>query len=200
MPEVLIARRPLGRRANEALRTFGRMAAVRITERPLEPMFELQFAAEDAATAAALSAATGLDFTATNRALIAGAITALWLGPGNWLIKPGAEAAAKLAPLERVVAVTQSSLVDVSDQWFGASMQGERCRELLAQGCALDFDPRVFAPDSCAVTQFARLRALIHYVDGSPVYHVHVERSYAAYLWAWLIDAMTGIDYEGDTK
>ncbi len=198
MPEALIARRPLGTREDQALRVFGRTAVARITERPLEPAFELQFDAEDKTTAAVLAVATGLDLTAANRAVTAGATTALWLGPGNWLIKPGADREGPLAALERAVAATQSSLVDVSDLWFGVTVEGDRSRDLLAQGCALDLDPRVFPPGACAVTQLARLRSLIHHVDGSPVYHVYVERSYAGYLWAWLIDAMTGIDSEGD--
>ncbi len=198
MPEALIARRPLGTREDEALRAFGRAAVARITEQPLKSAFELQFDAESTTTAAALAAATGLELNAANRAVTAGALTALWLGPGNWLIKPGAGPAAALAALERAVAATQSSLVDVSDLWFGVTVEGERSRDLLSQGCALNLDPRAFPPGACAVTQLSRLRSLIHHVDGSPVYHVHVERSYARYLWAWLIDAMTGIDHEGD--
>jgi len=191
MPDVLLARRPLGMREDETLRSFGRTASVCLTEHPLEPAFELQFDADDNATVATLAGATGLTLTTVNRAVMARGTAALWLGPGNWLIKPGSDQAAALAALERAVATTQSSLVDVSDLWFGVRMEGDRSRDLLAKGCALDLDPQVFAPGATAVTQLARLRALIHHVDGSPVYDVYVERSYAGYLWAWLVDAMT---------
>ena len=191
MPDTLIARRPLDMRESEPLRSFGRAACVHLTEGPLEPAFELQFDAGDNVTAAVLGRASGLALTAVNRAVTAGETTALWLGPGNWLIKPGADPVAALAALGRAVTATRSSLVDVSDLWFNVRVEGDHSRNVLAKGCALDLDLQVFAAGATAVTQLARLRALIHHVDGSLVYDVYVERSYAGYLWAWLVDAMT---------
>ena len=118
-----------------------------------------------------------------------GETTALWLGPGDWLIKPRGNPASVREALARIVASTRSSLVDVSDLWFGVSLEGARSRDLLAKGSSLDLDATAFRPGATAVTQFARLRALLHHVDGSPDFDVYVERSYAAYLWAWLVDA-----------
>ncbi len=186
MPNVLTARRPLGRQEDEPLRTHGSFAVVRLDERPLEPMFELQFDVNDTAVAAALADATNFELTAINRAVTSGEATALWLGPSNWLIKAGP---ATVATLEHAVAMTRSSLLDVSDLWFGVSVAGPRSGDVLAKGCALDLHP--LAPGATAVTQFVRMRALIRYVDAAPMYHMYVERSFATYLWAWLVDAMT---------
>lgn len=187
MPDVLIARRPLGRKKDEPLRSYGSFAVVRLDEKRLQPAFELQFDADDHATAEAFIGATGLELTAINRAAEAGETIALWLGPGHWLIKGDDPA----ATLERAAAVTRSSLIDVSDSWCTISVTGKRSRDVLAKGCSLDLDPRVLAPGATAVTQFVRMRALIHCVDDTPTYHVYVERSFAPYLWAWLVDAMT---------
>jgi sarcosine oxidase subunit gamma len=190
MPETLTARRALGLQAGEPLRSFGLAASVRLTELPLEAAFELQFDADDAATVAVLSKATGFVLTTVNRVVNADGMTAVWLGPGDWLITPGNDPAAP-ARLEVAVTAASCSLVDVSDLWFGVAVEGPHAGDLLAKGCALDLDAQAFAPGATAVAQLARLRALIHRGDGSPTFHLHVERSYAAYLWAWLVDATT---------
>lgn len=190
MPEMLTARRALGLQAGEPLRSFGLAASLRLTELPPEAAFELQFDADDSATVCALSEASGLALTAANRAVDADGMAAMWLGPGDWLITPGNDPT-PLAKLERAAAVQSCSLVDVSDLWSGVKVEGPHARDLLAKGCALDLDAHAFAPRATAITQFARLRVLIHHVDGSSTFHVYVERSYAAYLWAWLVDATT---------
>lgn len=199
MADALVARRPLGLRHDERLRSLGRHGRLRLTERPLETAFELQFDSRDDSAVARIGDATGLALaSAAHRVVATPTSTALWLGPGHWLVKPR-DAAALQAALERTAA--SYGLVDVSDLWFGVRIDGPQAPELLAKACALDLAVASFPPGASAVAQFVRLRALIHHVDEAPTYDVHVERSQAAYLWAWLDDAMTEfVDHEGAAR
>lgn len=189
MPDVLLARRPLGGREDEPLRVHGNFATVRLDEKPLQAAFELQFDAGDRAMEEALTHASGIQLTAINRVVANGATSAFWLGPGHSLIMIADPTS--MQTFERAVAVTGSSLIDVSDLWFTVSIAGKRSPDVLAKACAVDLDPLVFAPGAMAVTQFVRMRALIHHVDAAPTYYVYTERSFAVYVWAWLVDAIT---------
>lgn len=189
MPDVLEARRPLGTPAQEPLRSHGCATTVRVAERPLDAAFAVRFDACDADAIAAVAARTGLHLHAASRSVSANGGIALWLGPGDWLVKPAPRSPA-LAARERPTTDPRYTIVDVSDLWSIVRLQGARTRDVLAKGCALDLAPARFACGAAAVTQLARIRALIHYADADAGYDVHVERSYAAYLWAWLTDAM----------
>ncbi len=190
MPEILAARRPLGFSETDAVREFGRAATVLLTEQVLDAALALQFDPDDVTCVTALEVEMGLAIGAADRTVRADGLLALWLGPGNWLLKPSADCVGRMGELEHRVEVEHSSLTDVSDLWFAVSLQGCRSRDLLMKGCALDLDPQVFVPGASAVTQLARVRALIHHVDKSPLYHIYVERSFARYMWTWLADAM----------
>ena len=65
----------------------------------------------------------------------------------------------------------------------------QRSRGLLAKGCPLDLDQRVFAPGQCAQTRIAKTGALIWQIDDKPTFDIVVRRSFASYLWRWLDDA-----------
>lgn len=190
MPETLTARRPLGSSEDAPLRTFGDAGAIELRERPLEEALALQFDAGDRATIALIREASGLDLAGDDRTAAAGGLVALWLGPGDWLVRPG-EVRGALEGLQRAARQGGCSLVDASDQWCAVEVAGRFARDLLAKGCSIDLRDHAFPAGASAVLRFARVRALIHCVDASPSFHVYVERSYAAYLWAWLVDAVS---------
>jgi sarcosine oxidase subunit gamma len=199
MPETLVAHTPLGSREDAPPKSFVQAHRVHLVELPFGRAFALQFDAFDASRAAAMSRAVGLELAEPNRTHVTATTSAFWLGPGDWLIRPGADGDPLFAGLDNRVAADGGSLVDVSDLWFGIGISGSHARDLLAKACALDLDPTVFPPGASAVAQVARLRALIHHVDGTPFYHVYVERSYAAYIWDWFVDATREfLDYQGD--
>jgi sarcosine oxidase subunit gamma len=118
----------------------------------------------------------------------AGDVTVLWLGPDEWLVlaPPGAE--------ERLAAQLRSaaggdpvSVVDVSAQRTTLAVGGTRFREVLAQGCALDLHPSVFAEGGCAQTTLAHTPVVLLRRD--PEFRVLVRASFAAHLAEWLVDA-----------
>jgi sarcosine oxidase, subunit gamma len=117
---------------------------------------------------------------------------ALWLGPDEWLAigPPGSEAA-----LETDLRATGATVVEVSANRTTLELRGPRARELLEFGCPIDLDPRVFGPGRCAQTLLARANVLIWFVadDPEPVYRLLVRPSFAAYVAAWLADAVDGL-------
>jgi sarcosine oxidase subunit gamma len=194
MPDVLAARSALGTPAGEAMRAHGITAseerahheeAVRLAEQPSGVTFALRFDEADRDAVDAIATLTGLRLAADARAVTASGRTALWLGPGDWLLR--FESAA--APTPEWHQARGVVAIETSDLWFRVRVHGACSRHVLATGCALDLDPARFPSGAAAVTQLARIRALIHHVVAG-AYDVHVERSYAAYVWAWLGDAI----------
>lgn len=187
MSDVLQSRTGLATLTSEPLRSRGSVSAVRLVEQPLGVAYTLRFLEVDEETIDTIAALTGLHLATTARAVTVGSRTALWLGPGDWLVRFGSDATVPQEwdrmPSGRYVAI------DTSDLWFTVRLDGVYSRDVLAKGCALDFDPARFPPSTAAVTQLARIRALIHHVEGC-AYDVYVERSYAAYVWTWLDDAV----------
>ena len=189
MSDKLHARSPLGTLSNEPTRAHGGADPVRLVEQPLGLAYTLRFDESDTDSIVAVAKLTGLRLQRAARAVAANGSLALWLGPGEWLIRFAPESSAPVALAESITA--RCTAIDTSDLWFVARLHGACSTDVLAKGCGLDLGPHEFAPGAAAVTQFARIRALIHYVDASPAYDVYVERSYAAYVWAWLVDAMS---------
>jgi sarcosine oxidase subunit alpha len=95
----------------------------------------------------------------------------LWLGPDEFLVV----GAAPIGGLRSV---------DVSHNRQLLSVQS---RSVLAKGCGLDLDPRVFPPGRCAQTLLARTQVVLEAAPDEML--VYVRPSYAAYLRAWLADA-----------
>ena len=110
-------------------------------------------------------------------------LTALWLGPDEWLIvgPPGAEKA-----LANTLAGTAPAVIDVSEGRTVVRISGAMARDVLAMGCPLDLDGHVFVPGRCAQSHMARTTIILHQVADDPVYDIYVERSQADYLWSWL--------------
>ena len=123
--------------------------------------------------------------------------TALWLGPDEWLVvtAPGAEGALAGA-LKQALAGLPAAVVDVTDSRTTIGVSGAAAREVLAKGCALDFHPQGFAAGAVKQSRLAMVDVIIHRPAGArdgadPAFEVTVLRSFADYLWQWLVDAAT---------
>jgi sarcosine oxidase, subunit gamma len=121
-------------------------------------------------------------------------LSALWLGPDEWLLVGDAD------PTEPVISRLidglcgiHSSVVDVSDARAVVELAGTRSHELLAKGCSLDLHPRTFGPGDCAQTNLARANIILQQLDRAPTWLIYVRISFADYLAAWLVDAIVGI-------
>ena len=121
-------------------------------------------------------------------------ISALWLGPDQWLLTcPTQDAPGLIEMLRAALADVHSAITDVSDGRVAFRVAGPSARDVLAKGTPLDLHPRAFGPGSCAQSLLAKASVLIHLVDDEPErgpsFDVYVARSFAHYLWTWLEDA-----------
>jgi sarcosine oxidase, subunit gamma len=169
---------------------------IQISERPFLGHVNLRGNAGDDAFLNAVEGVLGFGLPLAPNTVSQGAgLTALWLGPDEWLIitPPDGESA--------IVASVESALGDIhssiTDQTGGQTMiriTGPSARDLLAKGCTLDLHPKVFGPGRCAQTMVAKAMATIMYIDDSPTLDLVVRRSFAGYVHAWLQDAALEYD------
>ena len=103
----------------------------------------------------------------------------VWLGPDECLVFDAVEANYAGA----------ASATDVSANYVCFELAGEGALDVLATGCSLDLER--MAPGSSAQTLLARAPAIL--LREEDCWAVLVRRSYGAYMYAWLEDALTNL-------
>lgn len=181
-----LAHRGLGRVAEAPA-----AAGITLSERPFRAMIDLRGDPTDAAFLAAARATAGVELPLEpNTTRRSGSLTALWLGPDEWLITAPAGEERALAPTLRAgLAGHHAAVIDLTESRTVIAVSGVPARDLLAKGCTLDLHPRAFPVGACAQTGLARAGVLLHLVDEGPTFEITIPRSFADYLWAWLADA-----------
>ncbi|MEU1269667.1 sarcosine oxidase subunit gamma family protein [Streptomyces sp. NPDC005799] len=187
-------RSPLSHAADRlAAATRASGGAVRLAELPFLAQLDVRLDAKGAA-ADAVGLALGLQLPLEpNTVVRAGELTALWLGPDEWLLvgPPGTQRDLE-ARVREAVGDEPVSVTDVSAQRTTLLVAGPRARDLLSHGCSLDLHPRAFTPGRCAQTTLARTQVvLIARDEPGTGFWVLVRSSFAGYLTDWLLDAAT---------
>ena len=165
---------------------------VEIRELPVQGHVNLRGDLSQGEFAAAVVAVSGVTLpAAANTASALQPPCALWLGPGEWLLRlPGeADAASAVAGLEAALGGHFHAANDVSSAQTVLRLEGPRTREVLSKGCTLDLHQRVFAAGQCAQTNLAQSAVVLMPVDDLGGIDVIVRRSFADYLARWLLDA-----------
>jgi sarcosine oxidase, subunit gamma len=123
-----------------------------------------------------------------------GEITVLWLSIDQWLITlPLKSRDALLLKLTKKLGRNLSLVCDVSDARTIIRLTGDLSREVLIKGCSFDATMPEFAPGTVRRLLFAEVAALCHFVDGNPdIVDLYVFRSYANYVWEWLLQTAHG--------
>ncbi|MFG3203668.1 sarcosine oxidase subunit gamma [Streptomyces sp. NPDC048192] len=165
--------------------------AIRLVELPFLAQVNVRLDAKGPA-ADAVGLALGLQLPLEPDTVVhAGNVTAVWLGPDEWLVvgRPGTER--DLEGRIRAAAGDEPvSVTDVSAQRTTLLVAGPRARDLLAHGCSLDLHPRAFGPGRCAQTTLARTQVVLVARDEPRAgFWVLVRSSFAGYLADWLLDA-----------
>ncbi len=165
-------------------------ARVRLSERPFRGHINLRLDGADAARAAALGRALGFALPVEpNTSAGAGGVTALWLGPDEWLVVTPKAREARVAAALRQALAGAGAVTEVGDARTVIALAGPKAREVLMKGCSLDLHASVFTPGRCAQSAVARAQTILHLVDERPEFELYVQRSFADYLWRWLEDA-----------
>ena len=159
---------------------------VRLFEIPFVPKHILRV--DSRVGAESVREALGLDLPPPLSSERRGETAALWLGPDEWLLVglPAADA------LQRALAGTHHSLVEVGDYYTIVEVAGPRARELLMKLTTLDLHPRVFTAGRVAGSLFGRANAwlwLVREEANGPVFQLFVRWSLADYLWCTLGEA-----------
>jgi sarcosine oxidase subunit gamma len=163
-------------------------AGVVLAERPHRAQIDVRGDAADLVFLSAVENATRITLpTEPNTVRAAEDLSALWLGPDEWLIvgPPGRERDL-VERLREELANQHAAVTDVSEARTVIALAGPRARDLIAKGTSLDLHPRVFGPGRCAQSGMAGATMILHQVDDRPTFEIYVLDSFADYLWTWL--------------
>ncbi|MGI9222301.1 MAG: sarcosine oxidase subunit gamma [Woeseiaceae bacterium] len=113
-----------------------------------------------------------------------------WLGPDEWLLAGNIAAISKIeVALAQQLEHKHAAVNNLSGSQVGYRLAGDAAQELLAKGCTLNLYPDVFGVDRCAQTALAKAAVLISPLATGRGYEIIVRRSFADYLWQWLLRA-----------
>ncbi len=162
-----------------------------LVERPFLTHVNLRLDPGDTEARSAVHRVLGVQLPLTPNTTTAGDdLTAIWLGPDEWLLLAEPDASGSLAgELQTALAGHFASVIDISAGQTVIRLSGPSALDVLARSCALDLHPTDFPPGACAQTLLARAQALLIAVDGTPTFDIIVRRSFAPYVAAWLQDS-----------
>jgi len=122
--------------------------------------------------------------------------TPIGLAPDQWLvIADGTRAQRLVAELSSALG-DSAAVIDLSCAKTIMRISGPRARDVLAKGCPLDLDGRVFRPGDAATTHVAHIGCTILQVGDEPSYDLIVPRSLASSFLAWLTASAAEYGYE----
>jgi sarcosine oxidase subunit gamma len=134
-------------------------------------------------------AARRLDLPAPQCSEVKGDVTALWLGPDQWLLVSDHMLPSVSAErCERELGSLLHHTVDLSAALACARLRGARVRELMAMASGVDWSTAAFPAGHCRRTRFARIAAIVHAVEND-VIELYYDRSYRRYLERWFAHA-----------
>lgn len=164
-------------------------AGVHLGESPFLGYLNLRGDPQSAEFLGGVRGILGLDLPLRPNTMVQGdALTALWLGPDEWLIVTSPDVQSDLQwKLETALSGQHVAITDVSSGLTLISVVGPRMREVLAMGMTLDLHSRVFLPGQCAQTLLAKAGVTVWLANNA--FQIIVRRSFADYLWRWLEDA-----------
>ena len=170
----------------------GGPAGVVLKEIPFQAHFNLRGDPGDAAFLVAVEDVLGLTLpTQANTIIRRPHLRVAWLGPDEWLmIVTPDNPRVSSTQLAGALATFHHALNDLSGGQTIISVSGPHALDVLAKGCTLDMHPRVFGPGQCAQSHLAKCSVLIiPHATNLSGYDVVVRRSFADYLWQWLVKA-----------
>jgi sarcosine oxidase subunit gamma len=147
---------------------------------------------QQAAAAAGAARAFGVALPDRPRAVHGRGVTFIGSGPGHWV----ALAEASLTSVEDFVGAPLQGLASVFDQSDSRvllELSGDRVREVLAKGVAIDLHPRAFKTGDAALTTTSHLALQLWQIGDAPTYRALVVRTFFVSFWHWL--AASGAEY-----
>ena len=179
-------RSPLSRAADRlaaATRTCG--GTIRLAELPFLTQINVRLDPKGAA-ADAVGPALGLTLPAEPDTVVrAGELTALWLGPDEWLVidTGGGDPVADCAKAKAL-----HSAVDISQRNTAILVEGAGAEDVLSAGCPQDLSLAAFPVGACSRTVLGKIEAVV-WRTGEKTFRVECWRSFSTYAFDLLEDA-----------
>ena len=154
--------------------------------RPCPPAERISLRATDDSLAG-IGAALGLDLPARPKASAsANGVTALWLGPDEWLLigPEGSGLAGRLAGFNSAVA----SVVEISHRNTAFTIEGANAEAVLAAGCPQDLSLLKFPVGACSRTILAKAEIVL-LREAADRFRVEGWRSFSEYVWNYCVDS-----------
>jgi len=166
-------------------------AGVVASERALLGHFNLRGGSADPRFVAGVREALGVALPVVANTVVEGQGNVVyWLGPDEWLVvTAGGRAASVGVAMRTGLSRVRSAVTEVSGGQTVVVLRGASVRDVLAKGCPLDLDPRVFRSGACAQSHLAKAPILIRTLADGAAFEIVVRRSFADYFWMWLEDA-----------
>jgi sarcosine oxidase subunit gamma len=127
--------------------------------------------------------------TACGQTSSAGAHTALWLGPDEWIVVSQSDPCPLVSGLIEALADERGVVVDVSSNRTVLELHGPAARRVLEKGCPVDLHPRAFGAGRAVSTTLGPV-PLVLWQTGASAYRLLPRTSFADYTARWLLDAM----------
>ena len=108
----------------------------------------------------------------------------VWVGPDDWfVIGPPGQQAALVVALRLALGEQHAAVTDVSSGYFVVNLTGPSARDLLAQGCPMDFHPSAFHVDQAASTHFHKVGITLWRTRDAADFELLVRRSFIDHFW-----------------
>jgi heterotetrameric sarcosine oxidase gamma subunit len=142
-----------------------------------------EWIADDESALRRAAAAAGINLAAPQSVLLGSARVTLCVRPGRWLLLAPDMPGWAAAPIAALPAGSGAS-VDLSSGLAALLLAGAASREVLARGCRLDLDPRVFPGGRAAATLMAQVAVTLAALPGG--FLLLTPASTARYFEEWL--------------
>lgn len=144
--------------------------------------------ATDSSFAQGVAKATGLALPSNLQSQTNGGWTLRWIAPDEWLLTGPGESAFTMETALRDNLSGHYAVINVSGGQTLVQLSGANARTVLMKSCPYDVHHHNFPVGKVVSTIFAKSQAVISRT-GDDAWELIVRRSFADYIWRWLVDA-----------
>lgn len=189
---------PLMNRQNDSQPAGIPFRGVKVAELAFLSHFNLRLQQSDPKADLAVKSLLGVELpTEPNTFDIFDNLLCAWLGPDEWLMMTPQEQPELMCQQLREELRDAFAIVhDMTSAQTIIRLTGSKITEFLGRGISYDLHPRVFKPGQCVQCVMARVPVIVlcHTATERTIDLV-VRRSYADYLWNWLLDVGNEADF-----
>ena len=159
-------------------------SALRVSQRHMA-VVNLRGNSQDPAFVHAVQQALGLGLPVNAcTTLVNQRLRLVWVGPDDWFVLgPQGEQVALAAALRLALGDQHAAVTDVSSGYFVVSLAGPSARDMLAQGCPIDFHPSAFHADQAPTTHFYKVGITVWQIGDASGFELLVRRSFIDHFW-----------------